>query len=114
LHYRPDDSSDLDLLKRLKAEGIPVVSLFLSGRPLWVSPHIEASDAFVAAWLPGSEGGGVADVLFRAADGSVQYDFTGRLPFSWPRDADQARLNVGDQDYDPLYAFGYGLSACKP
>ena len=71
LEYRPGDKRDLALLKRLRDAGIPVVSVFLSGRPLWVNPEINASNAFVAAWLPGSEGGGIADVLFRKADGSV-------------------------------------------
>jgi beta-glucosidase len=102
-----DDPSPIDtlaLLKRLKAAGIPVVSVFLSGRPLWVNPYLNASDAFVAAWLPGSEGEGVADMLF----GKQQ--FRGKLPFSWPRASDQTPLNVGDPGYDPLFAYGYGLT----
>ncbi|HSM68589.1 MAG TPA: glycoside hydrolase family 3 N-terminal domain-containing protein, partial [Xanthomonadales bacterium] len=110
LQYRPGDQRDLALLRTLQAEGIPVVSVFLSGRPLWVNPHINASDAFVAAWLPGSEGAGVADVLFTAPDGSPEYDFTGRLSFSWPGQADQGPLNAGEPGYDPLFALGYGLS----
>jgi len=86
-----------------------VVSVFLSGRPLWVNPEINASDAFVAAFLPGSEGGGVADLLFANADGSVRNDFHGRLSYSWPRRADQTPLNRGDAHYDPLFAYGFGL-----
>ena len=62
-------------MKKLKAAGIPTVSVFISGRPLWVNPELNASDAFVAAWLPGTEGGGVADVLVAKPDGSVNYDF---------------------------------------
>ncbi|MDX1501376.1 MAG: exo 1,3/1,4-beta-D-glucan glucohydrolase [Thermoanaerobaculia bacterium] len=108
--YAPDGDRDLELLRRLGGEGIPVVSVFLSGRPLWVNPELNASDAFVAAWLPGSEGGGVADVLFRAADGSVRHDFTGRLSFSWPRVASGEPLNRHDPEYDPLFPYGYGLS----
>jgi beta-glucosidase len=100
----------LKTLRSLKAVGVPVVSVFLSGRPLWVNRELDASDAFVAAWLPGSEGRGVADVLFRAPDGAVAHDFTGRLPYSWPRRPDQTPLNVGDQGYDPLFAYGFGLS----
>lgn len=109
LVYRPDDERDLQLLRRLRSENIPVVAVFLSGRPLWVNREINASNAFVAAWLPGSEGGGVADVLLRAGDGSVQHDFHGKLPFSWPARPDQYRLNVGDEGYAPLFAFGHGL-----
>jgi beta-glucosidase len=103
----PDDG--LLLLKKFRAAGIPTVSIFLSGRPLWVNPELNASDAFVAAWLPGSEGAGIADVLIANADGSPRFDFTGRLSFSWPRAADQVSVNVGDAEYDPLFPYGYGL-----
>ena len=103
-----DKSDNLELLKKYKADGIKTVAIFLSGRPLWVNHHLNASDAFVAAWLPGSEGGGVADVLFGKSD------FKGTLPFSWPKRATQYVLNVGDKDYDPQFAYGYGLSYAKP
>ncbi|KXI27068.1 glycoside hydrolase family 3 protein [Paraglaciecola hydrolytica] len=106
--FKPEDS--LKILKDLQAQGIPTVSVFLSGRPMWVNPELNASDAFVAAWLPGSEGTGVADVLFRSADGEVAYDFTGRLSFSWPATPTDVELNVGNADYQPLFAYGYGLS----
>ncbi len=85
LAFSPGDDSDLALLRRLHAAGIPVVSVFISGRPLWVNPQLNASNAFIAAWLPGSEGGGIADVLFRRPDGAIRYDFRGKLAFSWPR-----------------------------
>ena len=114
LEYSPDDKSDLDLLRKLKAAGVPVVAVFLSGRPLWVNAELNASDAFVAAFLPGSEGGGVADVLFRKKDGSVANDFRGKLSFSWPKRPNQYTLNRSDPGYDPLFAFGYGLSYAKP
>ncbi len=94
----------LATMKRLKAAGVPVVAVFLSGRPLWVNAYINAADAFVAAWLPGSEGEGVADVLF----GKNQ--FRGTLPSSWPKRSDQTPLNVGDPGYDPLFAYGFGLT----
>lgn len=110
LAYKPGNETDLALLKRLKAEGIPVVAVFLSGRPLWVNREINAADAFVAAWLPGSEGAGIADVLLRGSDGRVQHDFKGKLSFSWPRTATQYANNVGQKDYDPLFAFGFGLT----
>ncbi|GMR25966.1 exo 1,3/1,4-beta-D-glucan glucohydrolase [Stenotrophomonas sepilia] len=110
LAYKPGNETDLALLKRLKAEGIPVVAVFLSGRPLWVNREINAADAFVAAWLPGSEGAGIADVLLRGSDGRVQHDFKGKLSFSWPRTATQYANNVGQKGYDPLFAFGFGLT----
>jgi beta-glucosidase len=103
-----DKADTLALLKQYRAAGIRTVSVFLSGRPMWVNPYLNQSDAFVAAWLPGSEGGGVADVLFGKAD------FKGKLSFSWPKTAIQFRLNVGDSDYDPLFAYGYGLSYANP
>lgn len=110
LAYKPGNETDLALLKRLKADGIPVVAVFLSGRPLWVNREINAADAFVAAWLPGSEGAGIADVLLRGSEGRVQHDFKGKLSFSWPRTATQYANNVGQNDYDPLFAFGFGLT----
>jgi beta-glucosidase len=97
-------------MRRLRADNVPIVAVFLSGRPMWVNPELNAADAFVAAFLPGSEGGGVADVLFSNADGSVRHDFRGRLSYSWPRRADQTPLNRGDANYDPLFAYGFGLS----
>ena len=114
LEFSPEDKSDLDLLRKLKAAGVPVVAVFLSGRPLWVNAELNASDAFVAAFLPGSEGGGVADVLLRKKDGSVANDFRGKLSFSWPKRPDQYVLNRSDPGYDPLFAFGYGLSYANP
>jgi beta-glucosidase len=112
--FEAGNRHDLALLQSLRAEGIAVVSVFLSGRPLYVTPELNASDAFVAAWLPGSEGAGVADVLFARPDGSVAYDFRGELSFSWPRAPDQMPLNVGTEPYYPLFAYGYGLSYATP
>jgi beta-glucosidase len=109
LLHKQGDAHDLQLIRRLKADGIPVVAVFLSGRPLWMNREINAADAFVAAWLPGSEGGGVADVLLRSPDGAIAHDFKGKLSFSWPRTAAQYRNNVGQSGYDPQFAFGYGL-----
>jgi beta-glucosidase len=89
---------------------VPVVGVFLSGRPLWVNPEINATDAFVAAWLPGSEGGGIADVLIGDKAGKPRTDFHGKLSFSWPKTAGQFTLNRGDKRYDPQFAYGYGLT----
>ncbi|WP_308365639.1 MULTISPECIES: exo 1,3/1,4-beta-D-glucan glucohydrolase [unclassified Microbulbifer] len=110
LEYQFGSKRDLALLKKLKQQNIPVVSIFISGRPLWINKELNASDAFVAAWLPGSEGAGVADVILTDAEGKTQYDFTGKLSFSWPRLVDQVPLNLGDDGYDPLFAYGYGLT----
>jgi beta-glucosidase len=100
---------DRAVLQAVSGQGVPVVTVLVSGRVLYTSTEINLSDAFVAAWLPGTEGGGVADVLFRKRSGKVNHDFEGRLPYSWPRSACQTAVNVGDADYDPLFAFGYGL-----
>jgi beta-glucosidase len=110
VEYTPGNKRDLALLKRLRAQGIPAVAVFLSGRPLWTNPEINASEAFVAAWLPGTEGAGIADVLIRKPDGAVNHDFRGKLSYSWPRSAVQTPLNVGDKNYDPQFAYGYGLT----
>lgn len=110
LDYQRGQKSDLALLKKLQKQDIPVVALFISGRPMWVNQELNNSDAFVALWLPGSEGSAVADVLFTDADGKRQYDFTGRLSFSWPNSPYDAVLNKGDEDYSPLFPYGYGLS----
>lgn len=103
-----DDAARLALMRRLKSEGIPVVALFLSGRPMWVNAELNSTDAFVAAWLPGSEGGGIADVLLRDGLGQVQHDFTGRLAMSWPARCDQFDNNAGTDGYAPLFALGFG------
>jgi beta-glucosidase len=110
LLYKPRDPSDWELLKQLRAQNIPVVSLFITGRPLWVNREINASDAFVVVWQPGTEGQGVADVIFTNAAGDINYDMNGRLTFSWPKRPDQFLLNRGDEHYDPLFAYGFGLS----
>src|SRR6185369_16232054 len=109
VEYSPGDRSDLELLRKLHGQGVPVVAIFLSGRPLWVNSHINAADAFVAAWLPGTEGGGIADVIFKAPDGSVPHDFRGKLSFSWPLTPQQTAVNRGD-GVKPLFAYGYGLT----
>ncbi|KAK4358501.1 hypothetical protein RND71_020730 [Anisodus tanguticus] len=83
------------------------VVVLISGRPLVVQPHLSNIDALVAAWLPGTEGQGVADVLFG------DYEFTIKLPRTWLKTLDQLPMNVGDKHYDPLYPFGFGLTTTK-
>jgi beta-glucosidase len=112
LDFHPDEP--LAILQRLRAAGIPTVAVFLSGRPLYVNPEINASNAFVAAWLPGSEGGGIADVLVADAAGAPRTDFHGTLPFSWPRTPDQVPQNAGSPGYDPQFPLGYGLAYGRP
>lgn len=108
------NKQDLELLKKLKADGIKVVALFITGRPLWANTYVNAADAFAVIWLPGSEGAGVADVVLTKSDGSVNHDFKGKLSFSWPSDPMQTPLNVGQSDYQPLFAYGYGLTYAEP
>ena len=109
LAYQASHKSDLALLTRLKEQGIPVVSIFISGRPMWVNAELNASDAFVAAWLPGSEGKAVADVLLKNVHDQRQFDFTGKLSFSWPNSPTQI-VNRFDEDYKPLLPYGFGLT----
>ncbi|HEY3784658.1 MAG TPA: glycoside hydrolase family 3 protein [Steroidobacteraceae bacterium] len=110
VEYSPGDKRDLRLLRTLRLQHVPVVSVFVSGRPLWVTPELDASDAFVAAWLPGGEGEGIADLLFKAPDGTVRFDFRGKLSFSWPRTPQQVGVYRGDNGAKPLFPYGYGLT----
>ena len=110
IEYQAGNKSDLALLESLRGQNIPVVSIFLTGRPLWVNKELNASNAFVAAWLPGSEGAGVAEVIFKTASGEINYDFKGKLSFSWPKRAEQTVINRNDSNYDPLFAYGFGLT----
>ncbi len=110
IEYQAGNKQDLRLLKQLKQQNIPVVTVYLGGRPLWMNKEINQSDAFVAAWLPGSEGQGIADVILSKKNGEIDYDFSGKLSFSWPKYDDQFELNYQDDNYDPLFAYGFGLT----
>ncbi|XP_044481657.1 beta-glucosidase BoGH3B-like [Mangifera indica] len=83
---------------------VKCVVVVISGRPVVLEPYVSSMDALVAAWLPGSEGLGVTDVLFG------DYGFTGKLPRTWFKTVDQLPMNVGDEHYDPLFPFGFGLT----
>jgi len=98
------DKEDLAAIANVKKAGIPVVVVVVSGRPLILGDALTQADALVAAWLPGTEGQGVADVLFG------DYKPTGKLSFTWPRSMAQIPINVGDATYDPLFAYGFGLT----
>jgi beta-glucosidase len=95
-------AEDLSLIAKAKAGGAPVVTILFSGRPLILNSALDDSSAFVAAWLPGTEGLGVTDVLFG------DFKFTGKLPRIWPRS--NAHIAVADKSEKPLFPFGYGLS----
>ena len=97
------DNTDINCLNNVANAGIPTVVVLVSGRPMITTTEISNSNAFVAAWLPGTEGDGVAEVLFG------DYDFTGTLPHTWPRNIGQVPINFGDATYDPLFAYGFGL-----
>lgn len=83
---------------------IKCVVIVMSGRPIVLEPYVNVMDALVAAWLPGSEGQGITDVLFG------DFGFTGKLARTWFKSVDQLPMNVGDPQYDPLFPFGYGLN----
>ena len=95
------DNDDLSMINRLKKKGMPVVVVLLSGRPMIVTKEVNNWDGFVAAWLPGTEGAGVADVLFG------DYNPTGKLSYSWPKSMNQFPIKTNN---DHLYDYGYGLS----
>jgi beta-glucosidase len=95
---------DLALIEAAKRSGKPVVVVLISGRPLILGDVLDSATAVVAAWLPGTEGDGVADVLYGA------YKPTGKLSCSWPANMSQVPINVGDPRYAPLFPYGHGLS----
>jgi len=113
LEFSQPGASHLEMLARLRGTTIPVISLFISGRPLWVNREINLSDAFVAVWLPGSEGGGIADLLFKSLPGKAQYDFTGTLSFSWPATAMPVRFAADNTVQGALFPMGFGLTLAK-
>ena len=110
LEHARNHPRDLKMLSTLRARHLPVVTVFFSGRPLYTDAELNLSDAFVAAWLPGTEGDGIADLLVADEKGQPRHDFHGRLGFSWPAGPCQTPLNEGDEDYAPRFAYGYGLT----
>jgi beta-glucosidase len=98
------DAADVAVVQRMKDAGLPTVVVLVAGRPMILDSIIDLADAIVVAWLPGSEAGGITDVLF----GDVPP--TGKLPHSWPRSEAQIPINQGDANYDPLFPFGFGLT----
>jgi beta-glucosidase len=97
------DSDDVNVVKALKNAGLKTVVVLVAGRPMILDSIMSYADAIVMAWLPGSEGAGVTDILFGDAKPS------GKLPMTWPKSMAQIPINTGDATYDPLYPFGHGL-----
>ncbi|MGE5805628.1 MAG: glycoside hydrolase family 3 N-terminal domain-containing protein [Ignavibacteria bacterium] len=99
------NSSDIQTVRNLKSCGIPVVVILISGRPLILDPILHDCDVLIAAWLPGTEGEGITDVLFG------DYQPVGLLSQTWPKSAAQIPINIGDPVYDPLFHYGYGITS---
>ena len=97
-------------MQLLRTRGIPVVALFLTGRPRWVNPELNTADAFVVCWLPGTQAGAIADVVFTDAGDNLCHDFTGRLPFSWPLDSALTCIDRDSNRPDQYLPVGFGLS----
>ena len=97
--------SDVDLVKKMKGYGAPVIVILVSGRPLILEKILHFSDVIIAAWLPGTEGDGVADILFG------DYQPKGRLTHTWPKNMSQIPINFGDTIYSPLYEYGFGIDS---
>ncbi|HEY4394408.1 MAG TPA: glycoside hydrolase family 3 N-terminal domain-containing protein [Polyangia bacterium] len=98
------DSADVAVVQKMKSAGLQTVVVLVTGRPLILDQILPIADAIVVAWLPGTEGAGVTDVLF----GDVRP--TGKLPRTWPSSMSQIPINSGDANYDPLYPYAYGLT----
>ena len=99
------DRSDVNMVRLLKEEGKKVITILISGRPMIIGDVLPYSDAFIAAWLPGTEGGGIADILFG------DHEPAGKLNHSWPAYMEQIPVNYGDSDYNPLYSYGHGIDS---
>ena len=95
---------DIRLIEKVKRSKLPFVVILISGRPMIINEVLDESDAFLAAWLPGTEGLGISDVIFG------DFDFTGKLSMTWPKSMKQIPINYGDSSYDPLFKLGFGLS----
>ncbi|MDG3086030.1 glycoside hydrolase family 3 C-terminal domain-containing protein [Vibrio hannami] len=118
--------SDVDKVRKLHDVGVKVISIFFSGRPLYVNEEISKSDAFIAAFLPGSEGEGITDLIIADSNGNKRFDFEGRLSYSWPNKKRSATVNRipehiknyvlpgheqdPDGEHAPLFPYGYGLN----
>ena len=109
LNFSKRNEEILSMMLEFTSKGYPITSLFLSGRPLVVNEELNMSDAFVSLWLPGTAIEGINDVIFSKKDDSINFDFKGKLSYSWPKTNSQ-HSNVGNTEYEPLFAYGYGLT----
>ena len=110
LDFSKTNKQNLKIMSKFLNEDIQVLSLFITGRPLIVDQEIELSDAFVSIWLPGTAVEGINDVIFSNIDSSINFDFSGKLPYSWPNANSKNPLNLKDKDNQPRFEYGYGLS----
>ena len=110
IFYENQDKRFLKYMREIADKKIPSVSLFISGRPLIVNEEINLSDSFVQLWLPGTAIEGITDVIFTNKNNEINYDFKGKLSYSWPKFSHQTKLNYGDKEYDPLFPYGFGLT----
>ena len=109
LDFSKTNKQNLKIMNKFLKEDIQVLSLFITGRPLIVDQEIELSDAFVSIWLPGTAVEGINDVIFSNIDSSINFDFSGKLPYSWPNANSKNPLNLKDKDNQPRFEYGYGL-----
>ncbi len=98
-------AKDIELVKRAKEKGLKTIVVLYSGRPMIINPILKYSDAILAAWLPGTEGDGITDILFG------DFQPTGKLPHTWPKYMDQIPINIGDAEYDPMFEYNFGLTS---
>ena len=110
LNFSNTNENLIKLLKDFSKKNISTISLFLTGRPLITDKEIKYSDSFVSIWLPGTAVEGMNDVIFSNLDGSINYDFKGKLSFSWPSTSSDNPLNFNDKNYSPKFEYGYGLT----
>ena len=98
------DKNQINLVRKVKNLGMPVVTLLISGRPMIINSILHNSDVLFASWLPGTEGDGIAEVIFG------DFEPTGKLPMTWQKSMDQIPQNFGDENYDPFFPYGYGIT----
>ena len=110
IFYENQDKRFLKYMREIADKKIPSVSLFISGRPLIVNEEINLSESFVQLWLPGTAIEGITDVIFTNRNNEINFDFKGKLSYSWPKFSHQTELNYGDKEYDPLFPYGFGLT----